>query len=144
MNLGLSFDVYFNYWGKRRTLIGNWYTDFLWLSCAYYNLICTNFPEKSRFRSKSRLRSGRFALRSVKVGQVEKNRPTPNTKWNYLRITIFRLQSLHQIHPSVKSLQLKLWIWKRGLRKIGLLISSSWIFFLQFTPLGVPQFFGSP
>ena len=36
--------------------------------------------EKSRFRSKKRPRSGRFRPRSVEVGQVEKNRPTPNTK----------------------------------------------------------------
>ena len=32
-----------------------------------------------RFRSKSRPRSGRLASRSVEVGQVDKNRPTPNT-----------------------------------------------------------------
>ena len=32
----------------------------------------------------NRPRSGRFDPRSVEVGQVEKNRPTPNTTWLHL------------------------------------------------------------
>ena len=55
--------------------MGSRYTQF----SAFQSSIST-FRKKSFF-DRNRPRSGRFGPRSVEVGQVEKNRPTPNTTY---------------------------------------------------------------